>query len=78
MRLAGNDRQAAQESEAATAEAAAGLPVAAPAAEGPSRKDRERVDAIIRNVLEEYGTAASMLPPLPPPGSASRQTSGVS
>ncbi len=76
MHWAGNDRQGAQESEAA-AEAAAKLPVLAPAAEGPSRKDRERVDAIIRNVLEEYGTAASMLPPLPP-SSASRQTSGVS
>ena len=74
--LAGDDRQGAQESEAAT-EAAAKLPVPAPAAEGPSRKDRERVDAIIRNVLEEYGTAVSMLPPLAP-SSASRQTSGVS
>ena len=28
-------------------------------------------------VLEEYGTAASMLPPLPPPSSASMQPSGV-
>ena len=76
MCLAGDDKQGSQESEAA-AEAAANLPVPTPAAEGPSRRDRERVDAIIRNVLEEYGTAASMLPPMPP-SSASRQTSGVS
>ena len=37
----------------------------------PSRSDRQRVDSLIRAVLQEYGTPASLVPDLPTP-SASR------
>lgn len=38
----------------------------------PSRSDRQRVDSLVRSVLREYGTPASLIPDLPTP-SASKQ-----
>lgn len=44
----------------------------------PSRSDRQRVDSLVRSVLREYGTPASLVPDLPTPSASKQpQTSGA-
>ena len=56
--------------ESASAETAAEAPSPVLPAAGPSRQERERVNSIIRSVLKDYGTPASLVPALPTPSNS--------